>query len=259
MVNPRSVNIIPMRLNGNYRIVFYLLFTCVLVNSQNSYIPNMEYTFEYKYLKKDSEQRMNYVFIPPFYGNGSNDNSEKNSWYLSMYFDSNTVKYYKMKVYTGKINTSQTPISYEYYNDSDEKIMEASTGIISNVDKVWLHPPRTKGFRILELTPFPYYKANEKKWEQKLTIGGELWSDKRWVEWKGNVEFINKYTNEGSIIINTKIGEIECEKIVATGESKFGKTYLDAYYSSEYGFVKLSYLLINGDRLEISLVEKDRQ
>ena len=90
---------------------------------------------------------------------------------------------------------NQTAISYEYLMNNGQSLTNETTGAIENEMNVWIHPPRNNFFRILELNPFPYIKAPYKigtKWKWKLKIG-DSWSDKRWKEWKGEIENIYDY------------------------------------------------------------------
>ena len=90
---------------------------------------------------------------------------------------------------------NQTSIAYQYLKNNGEFFTMEVTGAIENEKNVWVHPPRSNFFQILELNPFPYIQSPYqigKKWNWKLKIG-DHWSDKRWMEWKGGIENVYDY------------------------------------------------------------------
>ncbi len=71
---------------------------------------------------------------------------------------------------------NQTAISYEYFINNGISYTKEVTGAIENKMNVWIHPPRSNFFKILELNPFPYIKTPYKigtKWNWKLQIGDD--------------------------------------------------------------------------------------
>lgn len=154
---------------------------------------------------------------------------------------------------------NQTSISYEYLMHNGKSFGREVTGAIENDMNIWIHPPRSNFFRILELNPFPYIKAPYEvgtNWNWKLKIG-DHWSDKRWLEWKGGIEnnYDYKITEKKNIL--TKLGNIDCYIIEANAKSKIGETELISYFNSEFGFVKLEYKNIDGTKtvIEIEKIE----
>lgn len=150
---------------------------------------------------------------------------------------------------------NQTVILYDYMMIGGGSWTIEATGLIENSKNIWIHPPRTGLFEILELNPYPYLKsANEigNKWEWKLSIGSK-WSDKRWLEWTGNV--LNKYDYEITQKLNleTKIGNLVCYEIVGIAQSELGKTKLISYFNQEYGFIKLDYTNIDKSKIIIEI------
>ena len=110
-------------------------------------------------------------------------------------------------------------------------------------------------FEILELNPFPYIKAPFKigtKWNWKLKIG-DYWSDKRGLEWKGEIENVYDYEIKKNKIISTKLGNLECFIVNATAKSRIGVTGLISYFNPKYGFVKLEYNNIDGTKTVLEL------
>lgn len=154
---------------------------------------------------------------------------------------------------------NQTAIGYEYLMKNGESLTMEVTGAIENEMNLWMHPPRSNFFQILELNPFPYIKAPYKigtKWYWKLNIG-DYWSDKRWLEWKGRIENVYNYEIKENKTISTKLGNLECYIVLATAKSKIGETELISYFNPKFGFVKLEYKNIDGTKtvLELEKVE----
>lgn len=111
---------------------------------------------------------------------------------------------------------NQTLISYEFKQKNGKSFTMEMTGAIENKKNVWIHPPRSNFFQILELNPFPYIKAPYEigtKWNWKLEIG-DHWSDERWLEWKGGIENIYEYDIVDKKNIETKLGNLECFIII---------------------------------------------
>lgn len=157
---------------------------------------------------------------------------------------------------------NQTIISYRYITKNGPSKFSGSSGVIENEGNIWMHPPREKYFKILELNPFPYVKAPFKKgnkWNWKLTIG-EHWSDPRWKLWKGKIENEYEYTITGKENLQTAFGALECYVIESWAESTIGKTYLTSYFSPDYGFVKMDYTNIDSSKTTLTLTQKvDKQ
>ncbi|MGE4346897.1 MAG: hypothetical protein AB7D46_05725 [Flavobacteriaceae bacterium] len=155
---------------------------------------------------------------------------------------------------------NQTAIDYEYVMNNGQSLATETTGAIENEINVWIHPPRSNLFKILELNPFPYIKQPYKigtRWSWKLKIG-EYWSDKRWLEWKGSIENIYDYEIKEKKNISTKFGYLECYVVHSKAKSRIGETQLISYFNPEFGFVKLEYINIDGTKifLELEKVEK---
>tara|TARA_R110002012_G_scaffold321751_1_gene551193 strand:+ start:1126 stop:1986 length:861 start_codon:yes stop_codon:yes gene_type:complete len=186
---------------------------------------------------------------------------DRNSWEFVDFenADSTTIKSVVIEVANGNPMVDHVPDYNQtalIYKSGSEKGYSMS-GAIENEENVWIHPPRYKYFRILELNPFPYIKAPYQigtKWTWNLTIG-DHWADERWKLWEGQIE--NKYVYEitDKQTLNTDLGEIECFVIQSKAESRIGETKLTAYFNSNYGFVKLDYVNIDGSKTNLELIE----
>ena len=154
---------------------------------------------------------------------------------------------------------NQTVITYNFKLINGEFWNNEMTGVVENKMNLWMHPPRTDFFKILELNPFPYIKSPYKignKWTWKLEFG-DHWADKKWLLWKGKNEnkYIYKITDYKTIL--TKIGNLKCYVIISNANSNLGQTKLISYFNEDFGFVKLDYINIDGTKtfLELESVE----
>jgi len=151
---------------------------------------------------------------------------------------------------------NQTVISYLYLNHTNNIAPFGSTsGVIENEKNVWMHPPRDKYFKILELNPFPYIKAPYKignRWEWSLSIG-DFWSDPRWLQWYGLVENTYNYEIIEKSRLKTALGNLNCFVIKSKATSRLGETELISYFHKKYGFVRLYYQNIDGSRTILEL------
>lgn len=192
-------------------------------------------------LKKENEIRWNLI----------DTNSE----------DQNAIKYVILKVHYG-LNPfendplfKQTVIKYNYQQVNGKFATNEMTGGIENVKNVWIHPPRTDFFQILEINPFPYIKAPFEignKWNWSLRIGGH-YSDSRWLLWKGNI--VNEYQYEitGKVVVKTGVGDLDCWEITSTAKSEIFETGLKSYFNDKFGFVKLIYANCDGSSITLEL------
>lgn len=152
---------------------------------------------------------------------------------------------------------SQSIIELGYYDKEFSLLFNETTGLIENAKNVWLHPHRRKYFRILELNPFPYIVLPAKvglTWTWSLEIG-DGWGDYRWKSWDGSITNHYSYRVEAQEEVETKIGNLDCLKIVSEAKSRIGETYLTAYYNEDFGFVKLVYTNIDKSQIALNLVK----
>ena len=152
---------------------------------------------------------------------------------------------------------NQTVISYRYPQVDGGHTFSSRTGLIENEKNIWMHPPRDRFFRILELNPFPFIQApyvvgNSWTWSLKI---GSFWGDQRWREWQGSIENKYKYEIVDKINIATGVGELECYEVHSTAKSSIGQTHLKAFFNPEIGFVRLEYTNIDSTRTIFELIE----
>lgn len=155
----------------------------------------------------------------------------------------------------------QTLVSYRYLSEGNPLRFGEITGLIENQGNVWLHPPRVRYFRILELNPFPFIKAPYQvgnAWEWDLKIG-DHWSDERWKTWKGRVQMKYKYQITENLDMQTELGILNCYRIESTASSRLGVSRLTAYFNLEYGFVRLHYTNIDGSQTILELLGREEE
>ena len=151
---------------------------------------------------------------------------------------------------------NQTVISYGFKLLSRDSLnFNEMTGLIENEKNIWMHPPRTDFFKILEINPFPYIKEPliiGTRWAWRLKFGSQ-WADKRWLIWQGSNENIYNYEITDKVMLQSKLGNIECFVISSNAKSKLGETKLTSYFNYQFGFVKLDYTNIDGSKTIIEL------
>ncbi|TGD79371.1 hypothetical protein [Hymenobacter wooponensis] len=54
--------------------------------------------------------------------------------------------------------------------------------------------------------------------------------------------------------MNTPLGRLTCERVLAKATSRLGSSILTIYYHPQYGFVQLNYQNINGSFTELKLL-----
>lgn len=166
------------------------------------------------------------------------------------------VKYGLKPMNNGSPDYNQTVISYKYPQRNGKVNFNSYTGVIENEKNVWIHPPRDRFFRILEINPFPFIRAPYEigtKWNWSLGIGS-FWGDERWKTWDGSIENQYEYEIVGKEQITTALGEMECFVIESTATSSIGQTKLTAYFNMDIGFVKLNYTNIDSTKTVLELI-----
>ena len=196
-----------------------------------------EYIFSVKIYENGKE--VNLKFTEPHYRSNENDDYE-DAWKLGV--DKN-IEFLGLEMMGGTINDGQKTIRWNYYDSDFNKIDEAITGLIENDSVLWLHPPRAKFFKILEINPFPEVRFHEMSWSSDLNVGDQ-WGNERWKTWKGNLKIHSKYDYE------KQTGIIKSE-----ADTEIGTTKLISEFNPTKGFTKFDYTNIDGSRILLELIE----
>lgn len=199
-------------------------------------------------------------------------------------YSNDSIKYYRVKmdttlynlkllrlqIYKGtKFVKGQIMISYDYckdYTECKNKVYEGIengnrivfhdelTGQIINSDSIWMHPPRSEYFTVLEMNAFPFFVKNRKEWTYNLNFG-DHWGDKRWATWEGRRTSQSIY--ERKELVSYKFGNrnLDCIEISAcTTVEDLGFTESTFYYNDELGFVYMFFRTINNKTIEFKLI-----
>lgn len=228
-----------------------------IYSSDNTiYTPDRLWTYTYSY-QKDSVRYLfqsiggkEWKLVP------DNEFADSASIIITMQViaDSATLGY--GSTHSGKVG--QSILHRCFYDKFSQRLpVQEYTGLVENERNIWLHPPRTFLFEILELNPFPYIKFPIKKnraWHWKLTIGSQ-WGDARWMEWEGTIVNRYKYRITDTFhTITTDFGTINCIVVESQAKSRIGTTQATFYFEEKLGFVKYEYVNIDGSTLTIDLL-----
>ena len=222
-----------------------IIISCLLIGAQPRKEIYVKGEFIFSIKVYDNDQEMKLRFFPVQY-TGDNKEEFDNAWELTKdnSIDKNTVVYLGMEIMEGKINGNQKPYQYKYYNSEFEQIGMEATGMIENDSTIWLHPPRDRYFKILELNPFPEIQFDKENWQTTLEVS-EHWRNERWKTWKGNIAIYSDYN------YNRDDG-----KVTAIAKSELGITHLVTDFDKTNGLKKLDYTNIDGSRIVLELIEK---
>lgn len=222
------------------------------------YTKKTAFVYSYEHITKDNSKY--------YFKEDPSIDGWKHSWkFVSAdSIDENTILEVKIKIHEGlkpmieyEPNYNQTVAQYGYLTKDGLSAFNSMSGIIENEKNVWMHPPRDKYFRILELNPFPYIQVPFEvgnTWEWNLKIG-DSWADKRWLAWKGGIENTYVYEITDKKKINTVFGELECYIIDATAQSRLGTTKLTTIFNIDYGFIELNYTNIDKSKTKLKLTK----
>jgi hypothetical protein len=139
-------------------------------------------------------------------------------------------------------------IKYLMANDQEDTYATEKTGIIENEKNIWIHPPRTASFMVLQTIPFPHilfpieigYKHSQKK------IAYHPFKYEKY-------PCVESYEVIGKQVLNTNFGKLTCTVILQKNESTFGVGSLKHYFNEKYGFVKLEYQNVSNEKLVLNL------
>lgn len=156
-------------------------------------------------------------------------------------------------------------IRYEYTNETENRISkhqisypdfgswiaENTTGVIENVEEVWMHPFRGNQYIFTEVAPFPHVEFPldvGKTWYSNLSIhsGWGSWSDTN-----GNISYEITGKNRKKFPFHDK--EIVYYVIDSKANFPFGISKAKFWFSEKFGFLKMEYSMYNGEYLSILL------
>lgn len=219
------------------------------------YVVNREWTYDYRY---ENQAGRKFWFEPTLNTAGAGSSWR---WISVDSAGSATVRQVRLTVKAGlgpfvtMPGYNQTIMQYDFLSTNGVAPFNEQTGVVENEKNVWMHPPRSEFFRILELNPFPYIQAPFEvgnRWRWRLTIG-DHWQDARWKTWSGKIVTTYQYEIMSIQTIKTPAGSFACYEIRAMATSRLGQTQLTAYFSKQAGFVKLDYTNIDNSKTILTL------
>lgn len=148
-------------------------------------------------------------------------------------------------------NEYQTTIEYSFFNRAGKALPFMSrTGVVDNDKNIWLHPPRTGPFKVLNLQAYPSVKfpiSENNVWDYEITIG-KNWFHKEFARgWKGEkYMFKHSYKIKETQVLQIGNRSFKCTHISATTKSLVGNSHSDFYFSPDEGFIKMSFFNMNG-------------
>ncbi|MDQ3394695.1 MAG: hypothetical protein M3512_11370 [Bacteroidota bacterium] len=127
---------------------------------------------------------------------------------------------------------------------------QETTGIIENVQEVWMHPFRANQFNFTEVAAFPAVKFPlevGKTWTSNLVIG-EGWGD-----WEHSTIY-STYKVVDKTKLQTEFKTFEdCWKVESKSTAPFGDSQHIFWFDERYGFVKMEYTNYQGQTLIFEL------
>ena len=162
-----------------------------------------------------------------------------------------------------KIDSTQYLISWSTDQNLQNKFSKKGnpfyTGVIENNSRVWIHPPRSDLFTILEYSPFPEVRIPLKiglRWQFKNSMG-RFWENKLF-DIKSNDILIYKYVIEDvkHHICDLESFPIQCYSIKAESVNiKFAQTKFSGLYNDKYGFIDMEFQNIDGSTILLKLIK----
>ena len=139
----------------------------------------------------------------------------------------------------------QSIIRYDFFNGFGKIGVGEGTGVIEDSTQILLHPPRSHGFILNELNPFPQIKFPIKignTWKRYLSFGkGYTTSFKiPYFENVENVTIEHTYIIENEEDLETNFGLVHCSIVKGeSGKYLWGSTQSKMYFSPKLGFMKI--------------------
>lgn len=131
----------------------------------------------------------------------------------------------------------QTVFQINYLSGNNEILFSEKTGIVENKFNIWIHPPRSNEFNVLQSNSFPMFINNKSNWNWELEF-----SYKEFSNFKVKHSYKTKNNNQDYQIIT--------ESILRDKVSK--AKYI---YNDKFGFKELLFENYDGSKIELILTE----
>ncbi len=129
---------------------------------------------------------------------------------------------------------------------------ESYEGYSADDGELFLHPPRTGRYRVLQFCPYPLFR-NEQAWTWELAIGG-LWATPPWYPVKGVDTFYTTYSSQPTPA-TAMVAVRNSVEVKATTRSVYGKTTAKYYLSYHKGIIAMELHHLNGDIYRLDLID----
>ncbi len=168
--------------------------------------------------------------------------------------DENTIYRINMEIREGrspfdKYNSdyNQTVFKYSYVNLDGVEIYNEITGLVENDENIWVHPPRSFLFGILEFNAFPYIKFNKGviSWSSNIKVP-QSWSNENWFTWEGIL-------NNSTCFVKEELSSLQ-SSIETQTTNKFGVSSSKMIFNAKKGFTSLKYVNFDNSELHLKLI-----
>lgn len=127
-----------------------------------TYKPNMKFIYDYYFEDRDKKQSKFSYSLPNYNPEDpmvfTELNKLSNKTIDNIIIDINDDTFFLQE---GDSSLPHTLFKYDFVNNKDSSISDAYTGLIDNKMNIWVQPPRTGYFKILQLNPYPFIYLND--------------------------------------------------------------------------------------------------
>jgi len=121
------------------------------------------------------------------------------------------------------------------------------TTIDEGKNSIWMHPPRSKTLKILQLAPFPQVNFNSAQWNGLFYIPKGNWG-----EWE-KTKFKKAYFVDSIKYQQDTIPEYYY--VSSFSESRFGKNSNNYVFHVDSGFTEMHYKIVNEGEVDLKLID----
>jgi hypothetical protein len=188
---------------------------------------------------------------------------QKFTYEVHQRMDSTSLKFNLDLIVLPMIKMEAALVKYLYHYDSKDLIsmelqeecpdslngacLKELTTIREGKNSIWMHPPRSKTLKILELAPFPEIKFNAKEWDSWLYIPKGNWG-----EWE-KTKFDHFYFVDSIKYQHDTIPEYYY--VSSFSESRFGKNSNNYVFHVDSGFTEMHYKIVNEGEVDFKLID----
>jgi hypothetical protein len=223
-------------MNLKFKLIILFLSLFSIVKAQKNYHPNHNYTYYVEWENIKTKTIFNDLVILKAKRGRANGLQRKIKYYMypNLCVDSLTIA----SIQNLFCDTLCTKGCQNNIADLNMSLIEAKTGAIENKEEVWIHPPRSKYYKLLELSPFPLIKWNKNTYQSTIKLGGS------WGVFSYDTitsDYVVENQNNGTFLIKAK------------SSTRSGIIRAEFIYSIESGFTNLEYWFFENYHITFSL------